>query len=434
MSSIKLNRFRLKIFVLQTALLVVLEQIYARIVYPEYGYMGFTLSYDITRLVIGKIVFIFVLIIILAFTRSTLLLAILNFVLTFFLVPNVILYEYMDTDPLILVGGAALPIFTVFFRRLTIGQRKVSLPAINEHQKIPFLSTIAVLLFLPFLYTYGNLISWEAFNFERIYEIREESARLSNRLLNYIYSPLSTWIFPLCIILGYLKRRWLLCGFGVFGLLYLFTVTGNRITFFVIIVILGFLFFRTVKKQLLSLYLSLGVLYTFGFVFYEQIPHIVDLLVRRFLFLPALLNHQYFEFFEGEPIYYSHSFLSSFFNYNFDKSPSLLIGEHYYGEGVNATNGIIADGYINLGYPGIFINTAIAAFTLSFFDRFEFSSAYLGLFFLLVQRFIDAALPTLFLTHGLLLFMALAFLLMKNTKNRSNFISYHNETNVGREP
>ena len=100
------------------------------------------------------------------------------------------------------------------------------------------------------------------------------------------------------------------------------------------------------------------------------------------LFLPSQLNFYYFDFFSGNPLYFAESNLFKMFvDYPFDKPIGYVISEAYFSSsGMNANNGIIGDGYMNLGYWGVALNVALVSLIFAFFNSMQLDSRYLGVF------------------------------------------------------
>ena len=98
-------------------------------------------------------------------------------------------------------------------------------------------------------------------------------------------------------------------------------ITGNKITFFAIFSVAALSLFQNYDKKIIYILSGVLLLFSFGIIitlFSGEISFIEDLLIRRFLFTPALLNIQYFEFFENEetssclPINHASRFLALF--------------------------------------------------------------------------------------------------------------------------
>ena len=142
-----------------------------------------------------------------------------------------------------------------------------------------------------------------------------------------------------------------------------------------------------------------------------------SLISRRVFFIPALLDTYYFEFFNSKPLYWSGSFLRSLFDYPYNLKPPYLIGSEYFGRAdMSANNGIISDGYANLGWIGIIINILLISFIFSFFNSLKINHKFYGIFIAFFFSIVSSYLPTVLLTHGGILLMIVAQLFLRNTE------------------
>ena len=412
----RLKKTSICILLLQIVFFFILEIGYQYFIVPRYDDYGFFFRFSPSNYVWSKVIFLFVMGLVIGFTSNDFIFALLNILISFFLIPNLILYQFMDAPIVIVLGIAAIPPITILLYRFV---PSIKWKVVSDRQRLPTLFFISIILLIPFLVTFGFSISSDVLSFEKVYDVRLQSAKIGTTITDYTYSLLSTWVLPMCLIYGYWKRYWSLFLFSIVSLLYLYAISGNKVTFFVVLVVIAFLFFESFRTKTIAMLCSLIFLFAVGLLLRSYIPSIGDLLIRRFLFLPALLNIQYHEFFHDEPVYYSHSFLSSYLTYPHGEPPPKMIGDNFY-KGGNMTNGIISDGYLNLGVIGIFLNSFFASTIIVFFAKLKIHPIFLGLFFLLVQKFIDTGLLTGLLTHGIFLFAVLATFLLRKTLNPIN--------------
>lgn len=401
------------IFLLSLLYFFLLEYAYQVVLFEDYGYLGFKHEPVFWKVYFSKVVYLAISIFILIFFRG--------FLFSFFqvyncvfLAPNLILFGAMDSTPLILIGITIIPVVVLFLSKVKLNPPKIEL---NRSQQLLALTFLVLGMFFVFPLTYGVNIRPDLLLLSNVYDLRKEAASASNVLTAYFYSPLSTWFIPLLIIFSFKEKRYYLVMLGVLLQLYLFLSTGNKITLLILLVLLGFSVANGFlgKTKLLQVGLVSGLLLIVALPNNQLSIVVEDLLFRRFIFHPALLNIQYHEFFQ-EPLYYSYSFLSLFSEYRYPLPPPQMIGMHYYesSEG-NMTNGIIGDALINLGFWGVLLIPLLCAMLVTYFYKLKTSPIYFPLFFLLIQSFIDAPFFTSILTHGILLFVIVATVIMKNT-------------------
>ena len=181
-----------------------------------------------------------------------------------------------------------------------------------------------------------------------------------------------------------------------------------------------FYFFNSsFKKVLVFLSLTFGLL-IIGKILYNLNGHLMteSLLLRRYLLLPSYLNIIYFDFFKDQPLYFSHSIFSSINEYPFDIGPTFLIGKAAFDNiHTNANNGFLSDGFMNMGYAGMFLFTVIVGFIVKLFDSMNISPKYFGLFFLLINLLRSSALLTSLLTHGIWLLILISYFFLFQKTN-----------------
>jgi hypothetical protein len=152
-----------------------------------------------------------------------------------------------------------------------------------------------------------------------------------------------------------------------------------------------------------------------SFVFPE--PILAGVFVNRFLFIPALLTQFYFDFFDGNPFFFAES---SLFNL-FVKSPyeipvGFLITREYWNEPeVYANNGIVSDGFMNLDYFGVILFSFLFVLLFSFFNSLNLHRGYYGIFFCYVYLILSAPFLSIFITGGVLFFIAMATTILHNS-------------------
>jgi uncharacterized integral membrane protein len=133
------------------------------------------------------------------------------------------------------------------------------------------------------------------------------------------------------------------------------------------------------------------------------------------IFIPALLNQWYFDFFNGRPFYFAESHV---FNH-FVKSPyempvGFLLTKIYWNQPtVYANNGIVSDGFMNLGYWGVIIFSIIFSLLFKVFSALNLHKAYFGLFVAYLFIFLSAPFLSCFITGGITLFIILAFFILQ---------------------
>ncbi|MDC1204961.1 hypothetical protein N8085_06165, partial [Salibacteraceae bacterium] len=205
-----------------------------------------------------------------------------------------------------------------------------------------------------------------------------------------------------------------------------YSMIPQKSIFLGIFVVVFFYFFKDPLRKVSVFTGLLLMLCLFGFVLTWSFDNVLieSLILRRYLMVPALLNHYYYEFFESNYIYYSHSFLKNVFDYPYELGPTYMVAEYAYGKTTtNANNGFASDAFMNLGYVGVFIYTLIVGLIIKFFDALSIDAKFFGLFFLFVNLLRSSGLATIMLTHGLWLFMLLAYVVLRQKRQSTEQIN-----------
>lgn len=343
----------------------------------------------------------------------------------FFCLPQIVMYQIGCT----VIYGSLYAIFLLFlivYRPFRIPSLKM--PKISEKVQQWFLPLIVLLAVAPFVFTFGMPKNLSVFSMgEVIYDVREDFVARSSWLHGYLLGPLTKVLLPLLIIYGLCKpkRRWWMILLGVAIMLYLFLINPEKSIFFSIgIVVLCTLFSSYRNKAGALLYTLLGVglmVALFNILTGSRMAE--SIVVRRVLFVPALLTDRYFSFFNHTPLMLSHSVLGHWIQYPYYTNPSRLVGDMFFGieAATNCNTGIIADGFSNFGHIGALLFVAIAALVIHLMDAADNDGHFWGLPFLTLFTFLNSALFTTMLTHGgLICLLAMFFLVPCNEEGECN--------------
>ena len=82
---------------------------------------------------------------------------------------------------------------------------------------------------------------------------------------------------------------------------------------------------------------------------------------------------------------------------------------------MNANNGLISDGYMNLGFTGVVINILVFSIIMTFIKSLKINLKYYGLIFIFIFSIISSPLSTVIITHGGLLLLIILTLSLKNS-------------------
>lgn len=404
-------------------LMVVLELYYRFLIVPEYTHLGFRYNFDGLHFLISQIgLFGLFLISWLLYNRSQFLYTIYLLLIFFFYIPNAILFA--------LGGGEYAPFLSNLFFVSSFflsAYIPIKLPVFDKLTRYStwILLGLSLLLILPIIYTYRSSINLNTLLLKDIYETRAVfSAKLSG-VVNYFYHIAVKTVLPIALIFFMIKKKpvYILMYFLI--LLYLFVISGNKGVYFTSIIVVMFYYFGDtyIRKLTYFLFFVTILFILFPFVDYLIIkaekPILAGTFVNRLLFIPALLTQWYFDFFDGKPFYFAEShFFNQFVKSPYEMPVGFVISKTYLNTtDTYANNGIVSDGFMNLGYIGVVLFSLIFSLLFSFINALKLNIGYYGLYFIYIYVLIlSAPLMSCFFTGGIFIFLLLSFFFLRNAK------------------
>lgn len=397
---------------------IIMELYYVHFITVEYQAYGFFLTIDLQKYIVTKFIFIFFLFFSFFISkRSEFIYAIFIFFFIFFLVPILITYSLSDRPP-------GPPYATVFLLLAigTVSVLKFKLPPIQTYTfSYGLIMVLIIVAVLPIIYTFGIYFNFKNIFLAEVYSTRDQFGSNSSVGIDYLYNWLVKALIPIFLVFFLIHKRKGYAFISLILLLYLYMISGNKIVYITLFVMLFFFFIgndylEKTKYFLLALVIGLLLIpipdYFFGNHSFKGI------FVMRMLFFPSQLNYYYFDFFNKNPLYFAESnFFNTFFTYPYDRPIGFIISETYFNfPEMNANNGIISDGYMNLGYPGVVLNIVLVSCIFLFFNSSNVDPKYLGIFFLMVFLFLSAPMLSMIITSGLWIIILMTFTFMKRKK------------------
>ena len=224
---------------------------------------------------------------------------------------------------------------------------------------------------------------------------------------------------PIAIARGLTTRRWLWAMLGVATELFLVSITGFKQLLFSSILVAGVVILvKTTDVSRLGYRVAAlagsGVFAVTAFDFFSGGWSLSSVFVRRMVLTTAINTKYHFEFFSENPkAYLGYGLLSRWVEYPYELSPAFLIGQFYYGNPETSANANIwADAFANFGLLGVFGFTAILAGLLLFIDALAKGlpeGLAVAAFAQSAFSLSNTAMLTVFLTHGMLLAVALVY-------------------------
>lgn len=414
----------LQIKLLVLVVYIILELYYGLIITKTHPHLGFLFDFNILKFIVTK--FLFVGLLLLSwqlFGKSKFLYAVFLLLIFFFYIPNAILFSFSNYS---LPPFICTTFFVSFFVTSTYLIFKI--PAFDTFKKYsgPFLIILSLLLLFPLVYKFRSSFNLNTLLLKDIYTTRALFSDQLKGYLAYLYHIEVKTLLPVALIFFMINKKPIYIAMYLIILLYLYVISGNKMVYFTSGLLLFFYYLGKDYTDKLRLFLlctiALFVLFPLidFLVLKRPQPLLIGTFVNRFLFIPALLTQWYFDFFKDHPFYFAESnFFSSFVKSPYDMPVGFLLTKIHWNEPtVYANNGIVSDGFMNLGYVGVVLFSAIFSLLFSFFNSLKLNIGYFGLFFAYIYVFLSAPFLSCFITGGILLFIPIAIFVLRSNSSK----------------
>lgn len=374
--------------------------------YDNYEHIGFNLKIDRVNTIIAHIsisliiIFRFYLNKIKKSDYTTL-----DFILVLFTIPAIVFYYFNSDTPLFLLLSYLLLPLIFGITNYYLSQPKRTIIDIRFPKR--FLIVITIICIIPIIFTYGVDVDYNIFSLGgNIYDVRLKSFSKSSRFLGYISSWLSNVILPISLVYYLNNKKYLYASTIFIILLYLFLIFAQKSNLLAIFLVLFFYIVNNKRTGYNYVFLSLILIICTTLITSDTLLSSLGLfLLYRILFVPIEITSFYFEFFQNNHTFLSHSIFNPFIDYGYTKYPSNIIGELYFNSNqVSANTGLIGDAFMNFGYVGIFLYATIFSFfILKLLDKIP--NIYYGVLLIQIFSFQNSPLTTVLITHGFLFFL-----------------------------
>jgi hypothetical protein len=406
--------------VLLTALYLLLDHEYRHFVVLHFEHLNFSFALQPSRNAMAIMLFAMAMGSLILLKPSRYLHATSVLFIIFLLLPNLILFQYMQTHPAIPVSM----LLFVLLLRLPINLTPLvgRIPTIPARTKTLTLILATAICMIPIVSQFGyqHIPSFSFTDVSAMYEVRNDMKHEINNITWYTFGQLTKALLPALLLFGIVKRRFWMSAIALIGIGYIFMVNPHKTFLISLVPMLFFVIFKDYNKKI-SLFTLLIILAILASTLLSHVGYIMpeSMLVRRSFFTQAYITHAYFDFFNGNHIMLSHSFLSHWFTYPFELPPRFLIGDLYFCfPDMSCNTGFIGDGYMNFGYAGVLLFMTIAALVFHVAGAFRLHPSYFGLTFLIMFQMQNTYLFTTFITHGLaLLLVVMCFLLRERNSD-----------------
>lgn len=388
-----------------------LDIIYINWQNPIFGYIGFTLDINVSKLLISYLILMLMLLIIPKNEKKVSYL-VLQLHLIIMIIPLTSIYALANFSTTLML------MTTIVFIMQILLLRKLPNIKLIKIKGTKYL-VILITIFLT-LSTYGYLfltqqIHLNVLGLQGVYEIRD------GQKIQFPISYFIIWQFriinPIMFVIFYLKRKKKYMVLVGIGQMLIFVMYPHKEVFFSIgfLIILLLIYKRRILfSKFFTVTLILGSLLTvFVYKFLLLLmPYAV--LPSRLLFGPARNKFQHYDFFsQTNKLYYSEGFIGKVFGleYPYHVSTGYVIGSQ---NGIisNSNTGYIAYAYDNSGFIGMIIMSLLFVLLLKLFDSQtkkydpKLIFAFIAYPMLILN---DGDLLTLMLTGGVFLILLLLF-------------------------
>lgn len=412
---------RSKIFVAAGLLLfrAIIDILYAKYVYETFGYAGYALDINPTRIVFSYIVFTAV-VVAMPLGRRTSKSFFLFVIVLLLLLPATSYYAMSGQSPealaLTLLATGVVWLFLATVPSIIVPKLAIS----NQRELILVATAIGLGYFLIYLYDPERSLL-AGFNLTEIYEMRQESKETVSGLRAYLLGNLCKALAPASIAtLLMLGKRFAAVLLGG-GLLLIMGALGYKEI--ALYAMLPFMFYCAHKlnisfqNALLAGLITLSIIATIWWRASGQ-HYPLALLVHRGMVVNAQNNVEYIDFFkENTHTIWGNSFLRGVVEYEYPRKIPEIIGSDRYGVGQYGFSnvGLVGSGYMHLGGLGVCIYAMLVAVYACFVNCVSrLNVLSVSLIFIATVQFVSADLPSALLTHGGLLVALLLYTLALN--------------------
>ena len=382
--------------------------IYQTNIVETYSYLGYNYVYSLERIITSIILFIiFLRILKKVYLINSFVFSLLSVFFVFSTIPTLVYYSSSEALYLPLIGHITFFIFNLFFSSRNLKIKKFKLKN-NQFKFIIYsIFLFGVLLFvLSFTNNFDLGIS-----IADVYDVRDRYNSSGNLMTRYLYSSFANIFCPFLILHGLYTKNKILTIVSLIFCIYLGLISGLKTTFFNLITIYIFFYFKGDLKVKMFKFMSLLVLGLF-FAIYLNIDTpfnlFNDLLVRRSMFTNPLVTNAYFEVFNDNMMFLSHSVFKSISGFN-ETYPTFQVGYHLFNDSsINANTGFISDGYMNFGIIGMILYTLLMTLIIFYIKSLKVMDEYFGIYLIMIYSCIEMEFTVMLLTHGLLFLLLIS--------------------------
>lgn len=371
-----IKKDKLVFVILSILIRILMDYVFIEYITKKWAYQGFTLIIDNSK-VIYSYIMLFVFVNILKYYKKDKLSHFLVILLFFTMyMPIGVIYGLMNKNSvffgMVNIVFLALSIFTIFMNNKF--KINMSLDENLYSRLYIILNIISIItIFGMTIQNLDNIDLRSVINLANVYEVRKSVTYYWG--MNYFFSWQTKVINPYMIALNHFNKRRIVKWIYILFQIWLYMLTGHKMVLFTLILIFIIINFST-KLSNLHLFFTKGFAIIFILSSVEVImlknSYIIDYFVRRILYMPALLNFLYYEFFSKYGLqFWKYSIFGRILNAktDFDIAPSFIIGEEYFNTiNNNAVTGYLGSEFMNGGFIGIILATIVLIILFKIID------------------------------------------------------------------
>ncbi|MCW9044077.1 MAG: hypothetical protein OQK05_12110 [Pseudopelagicola sp.] len=346
--------------------------------------------------------------------------------LYFHFAPSLLIFSAQDFDLEYLSAFMIGTTFLMLFSYAPI--HRVRAPQLTWAQ-VFWVATFFNLVVLAAIIAFSGVSNF-SLSFSDVYEFRAESNSRLPGIFGYLRPATTKVMLPIIMILAFqLKNRTLIVATSLICVAY-FAYSHHKVIIFASFTAV-FLFLALKRAQssrsigvlalVLIMIVSATVFWSLSFSEETGANRLASIVARRSIFVPVLLDALHVQFFSENPFYYwSQSSVGlGLAERPFDINAPFMIGLEFFGnDSMSANTGYIGSGFANAGLIGVSIYGAIIGLVVSYLNGYGNKVGHPFVvavsFTLIMGAMRGSDLPTIFMTHGLMLFIL--FLVVFPTK------------------
>jgi len=396
---------------------VSLEIYYNYFISVQFDYLGFKQDFSTLKFFENKLLYLVLVVVsMLTFYKSQFIYAIYVLLILFFFIPNAVMFECSNG-----IRGPIYSNFCLILIFLSIASFKLKLPTIVIPKKASSSIFIgfALIVLVPIAMVYKLDININTLILKEIYNTRSAFSLKETSMIKYLYNWEVKAIIPLLLVYLLIKGKKVQAFLVFLILIYLFVISGNKIVYMTSIITLFFYYVGNNYSSKIIYFLSgmflILIILPIIDVFVLHTYLLRGTIVMRTFFFPSLLNVCYFDYFDNVSLYFAeNSPFNMFFSSPLsDKSARIISMEYFQNSDMYANNGIVSDGFMNLGYLGVLVLSVLFGFIFLFFNSLHLSSKYFGVFLAFVFLFLSLPTFTVLMTGGVWIFALIAFFILR---------------------